>query len=90
MVSDTVIIRNPEGLTLKPAADFCMEAAKYQSVVTFTVHGHTANAKSVLSVLAACVVCGDEVTIECSGADEDEALKNICAVAEREREEQDG
>ena len=37
--------------------------------------GGTANAKSVLSVLGACVKCGDEIELVCEGADEEEAMK---------------
>ena len=36
-----------------------------------------ANAKSVLSVLGACVKCGDEIELICEGADEKEALETI-------------
>ena len=42
----------------------------------------TANAKSVLSVLSACVQCGDEVTFTCNGEDEEEALKTIVKAIE--------
>jgi len=34
-----------------------------------------ANAKSVLSVLGACVKCGDEIELFCEGEDEEEALQ---------------
>ena len=37
-------------------------------------------AKSVLSVLGACVKCGDEITIFCEGEDETEALRNLVTV----------
>ena len=40
----------------------------------------SANAKSVLSVLGACVKCGDEITIFCEGEDETEALRNLVTV----------
>ena len=40
----------------------------------------SANAKSVLSVLGACVKCGDEITIFCEGEDEIEALRNLVTV----------
>ena len=33
--------------------------------------------KSVLSVLGACVKCGDEIELICEGADEKEALETI-------------
>ena len=50
---------------------------KYQSQITFSYDGGMANAKSVLSVLGACVKCGDEIEIMCEGADEQEALDNL-------------
>ena len=82
MVSKKVTIKNITGLHLKPAADFCKEAMKYKSLITFTIGATTANAKSVLSVLGACVKCGDEIEIFCEGADEDEALVALAAAVE--------
>ena len=43
---------------------------------------NTANAKSVLSVLGACVKCGDEIVFTCEGEDEDEALEKLVEVVE--------
>jgi phosphocarrier protein len=80
MVSRTTEIINPAGLHLKPAARFCEEALKYQSTVTFTAGNTTANAKSVLSVLGACVKQGDEIEIVCNGPDEQEALDSLCRI----------
>lgn len=74
MVSKKVVVMNPTGLHLKPAAAFCKKAMNFLSTVTFTFGNSTANAKSVLSVLAACVKCGDEIEITCVGPDEEEAL----------------
>ncbi|MDE7223862.1 MAG: HPr family phosphocarrier protein, partial [Acetatifactor sp.] len=42
----------------------------------------TANAKSVLSVLGACVKCGDEIEFICEGEDEQEALKTLIGAVE--------
>ena len=42
----------------------------------------TANAKSVLSVLGACIKSGDEIEIVCEGEDEEEALKALVALVE--------
>lgn len=82
MVSKKVTVVNPEGLHLKPAAYFCKEAVKYKSLITFTFGITTANAKSVLSVLGACVKCGDEIEIVCNGEDEKEALSAMCGAVE--------
>ena len=40
------------------------------------------NAKSVLSVLGACVRCGDEIEFICEGEDEQEALEGMIRVVE--------
>ncbi len=77
MVSGKAVIRNATGLHLKPAARFCEEALKFRSTVTFTFGSTTANAKSVLSILGACVKSGDEIEIVCNGEDEQEALDGL-------------
>lgn len=73
MVSQKITVNNPSGLHLRPAGILCNEAIKYSSAI----EGGTANAKSVLSVLGACVKCGDEIELVCEGADEQEALKAL-------------
>lgn len=77
MVSQDIIITNPTGLHLRPAGNLCREAMKYTCRVTFNYSGNTANAKSVLSVLGACIKSGDEITLICEGEDEEVALKNL-------------
>lgn len=77
MVNKKVMVKNPTGLHLRPAGILCNEAMKYQSQITFSYDGGMANAKSVLSILGACVKCGDEIEIMCEGADEQEALDNL-------------
>lgn len=49
---------------------------KYNSKITFEYSGNTANAKSVLSVLGACIKSGDEITLICDGEDEQEHFGN--------------
>ena len=77
MVTQKITITNPSGLHLRPAGNLCNEALKYKSLITFSFDGGTANAKSVLSVLGACVKCGDEIELVCEGADEQEAMKAL-------------
>jgi len=74
MVRQKVVIKNPTGLHLRPAGILCKEAMQFKALITFTFRGNTANAKSVLSVLGACVKSGDEIEIICDGSDENEAL----------------
>jgi len=61
MVSQKVTITNPTGLHLRPAGILCHKATQFESTVTFRFREGTANAKSVLSVLGACIKAGDEV-----------------------------
>lgn len=74
MVSKKVKIINPTGLHLRPAGIFCNTAVKFDSRITFQYGNTNANAKSVLSVLGACIKKGDEIELICDGADEEEAL----------------
>ena len=77
MVSAVTVIKNPSGLHLRPAGILCKEALNYKSDILFKIRSTTANAKSVLSVLGACVKSGDEIELMCEGPDEKEAQKAI-------------
>ena len=79
MLSQAIKIMNPTGLHLRPPGHLCKEAMKYKSKITFEYRGNTANAKSVLSVLGACIKSGDEITLICEGEDEREALQSLIA-----------
>ena len=82
MVSQKVTIKNPTGLHLRPAGILCKEAMNFKSLITFQYRGHTANAKSVLSVLGACIKSGDEIELVCNGEDEEEALNVLVTLIE--------
>ena len=82
MVSQKVVIKNPTGLHLRPAGILCKEAMQYKSLITFSFNDTTANAKSVLSVLGACVKSGDEIELCCDGEDEKEALRALVTAVE--------
>ena len=82
MVRQKVVIKNPTGLHLRPAGILCKEAMQLKALITFTFRESTANAKSVLSVLGACVKCGDEIEIICDGEDEQEALNALIKAIE--------
>ena len=82
MVSQKVAIKNPTGLHLRPAGELCKAAMQYKSLITFKYGDNTAIAKSVLSVLGACIKSGDEIEFVCTGEDEEEALKGVVAAVE--------
>jgi phosphocarrier protein len=82
MVSQKVVIKNPTGLHLRPAGILCREAMNFSSSITFIFRNNTANAKSVLGVLGACVKSGDEIELCCDGIDEKEALAALVKLIE--------
>lgn len=78
LLSQKITIKNPTGLHLRPAGNLCKEAMKFKSKVSFRYdEQNTANAKSVLSVLGACIKSGAEIELICDGEDEAEALEYL-------------
>ena len=68
MVSVEIELHNPSGLHLRPAGILCKAATKFQSHVAIrTADGTEVNAKSVLSVLSACIKNGDVKMIKNAG-----------------------
>ena len=82
MVSQKTMIKNPTGLHLRPAGEFCKTAVQFESKITFRFGDASGNAKSVLSVLGACIKAGDEIELICEGADEKDALSEMLRVIE--------
>jgi len=78
MKEQTVTVTNPTGLHLRTAGILCEEAMRFRSHVTFTYRdGREANAKSLLSILGACVKSGDTIHLICEGEDEEDALASL-------------
>lgn len=82
MLEKNVKIKNPSGLHLRPAGILCKTAIQFKSLITFQHEHSTANAKSVLSVLGACVKSGDEIKLMCEGEDEKEAMDKLVELIE--------
>ena len=82
MVSKKVVITNPTGLHLRPAGNLCKVAMNFKSHITFAYGANIENEKSVLSVLGACVKCGDELEFKCEGPDEEEAMSAMVGAIE--------
>lgn len=83
VVRAKIVVKNASGLHLRPTGLLCNEAMKYQSSVKFEFGNSMTNAKSVLSVLGACVKCGDEIEFICEGPDEEAALAAMLSLVER-------
>ncbi len=83
MVTKKIKITCEKGIHLKEAASLCEEALRYQSLITFSYQNTTANAKSILSILAARVEPGAEIELVAAGTDESDAVNGICALLEK-------
>lgn len=77
MVSKTMVVRAEEGLHMRPAGVIAREAGKYQSNVSIVMGEKKINAKSLVNIIAACIKKGAEITFECDGPDEEEALARM-------------
>lgn len=91
MVKEVVTITNPTGLHLTPAGLFCKTAMRFKSQILVEKQGINgdvaANAKSVLSILGACIKYGDVICIRCEGEDEKQALHTMVEIVNNGLEE---
>ena len=74
MVTAKTKIVNPQGMHMRPAGMFANAMMKFDSDVNLVANGKTVNAKSIMNLIAACIKCGAEVEVQCSGPDEEAAL----------------
>ena len=74
MVSKQTKIDNHMGQHMRPAGMFANAMMKFDSDVNLVANGKTVNAKSIMNLIAACIKCGTEVEVQCSGPDEEAAL----------------
>jgi phosphocarrier protein len=84
MIKGKVMIKDPLGLHLRPAEMMSNEALRFDSSINFIIRNYTANVKSVLSILGACVKQNDEIELLCEGNDEKAAFTSIIKLIENE------
>ena len=77
MLSRTLVVNNPEGLHMRPAGVVAKEMGKFSCDVTIIFGEKRINAKSLINIISACIKTGAEVTFECNGDDEEEAMAKI-------------
>lgn len=77
MTEKVLTVKNPMGLHLRPAQELCGRAATFESRIEICFRNKMFNAKSLLSVLSACVQQEDTIRLVCTGADETEAAEQL-------------
>ncbi len=66
-----------QGLHARPAAFLSQRARTMRAEISIMAHGRTANARSVVAIMALGVRGGDEITIQAHGADAQQAVDGI-------------
>jgi phosphocarrier protein HPr len=78
----TIVVRNPQGLHMRPAMAFAKLAARFRSAVTVRKKDRAVNGKSGLSIMTLAVLPGTELVLEVDGEDAAAALPILAAALE--------
>ena len=70
----TVVVRNPQGLHMRPAMLFARIAARFRSAVTVRRQDRVVNGKSLLNLMTLAAMPGTELEVEVAGDDAAAAL----------------
>lgn len=70
-------ITDPVGIHARPAGMLVKEVKKYESSVSIVNGDKKADAKKLMVLMGLGVKCGDTVTVEVDGADEDTAVSAL-------------
>ena len=71
------VIKDELGLHARPAGQLAKKAMEFKSDIKLTVRGKTVDAKRIMGVMTLGAKNADELTITCSGADEDAAIEAL-------------
>jgi len=77
-VERILIVPLNQGLHARPAALLAQRAKLFAAQIILSAHGRTANARSVVAIMALGVRQGDEISIRASGAD---AVRSVASLA---------
>ncbi len=77
MKSFDYTLKDPLGLHMRPAGAMVKRLSAVPCAVTLRCGSRTANAKSILSVMAMAAKCGETVTVEVQGEAEENILREM-------------
>ena len=77
VMSEAIILPNPHGIHARPAAVLSNTAKTFKSDIRLRLGEHSANARSVTSLMALEAVCGDKVVLVAKGPDAREAIDRL-------------
>ena len=70
-------ITDPMGIHARPAGMLVKEAKNYESTITIVKGDRRADVRKLMVLMSLGVKCGEEVTVEVEGADEDAAVAGM-------------
>lgn len=71
------VIKDEVGIHARPAGLLAKEAKKYESKITLTKDGKSAEATKLMAVMGLGVKCGQTVDVSVEGADEEIACEAV-------------
>ena len=74
------VVKDEDGLHARPAGLLAKQAAQYQSDIFLLYRGKKVSAKKLFSIMGLAVKCGEAVTIQMEGPDEEAAYQEIQAL----------
>lgn len=77
-----ITINNPTGLHARPASQLVMECKKFESEITLLRGDQSANAKSIMSIMAMAITGGDRIQVTAEGTDATQAVEAIATFLE--------
>jgi phosphocarrier protein HPr len=77
-----VEITSGVGLQLRAANQFIRVSQQFQVEVRVFCNGHAANGRSILDLLCLAAECGDQLELEVSGPDAEDAASALCELIE--------
>lgn len=84
MYIEKTVVKCESGLHNKQATFFIQKANDFKSSVWIEADERKINAKSLLGVLSMAIVTGTEVTLSAEGPDEEEAVKTLSGMLEKD------
>ena len=74
MKSFNYVITDPIGIHVRPAGMLVREAHNYASAISIVKGGKKADARKLIVLMSLGIKCGDEITVEVEGEDEETAV----------------
>ena len=82
-----VVVKNAEGLHMRPASKLVQTAANFQSQIELEREGQVADCRSILNLLTLAAPQGCELTLRVQGPDAELAMQAIGDLFERQFDE---